>query len=249
MPEQTDPFKRLHDNISVVIDYARDNGLSTSMPAQNAWIRAFSLDALGFLQKLHELMFIVESCEQVVRQEQATNQDLYLKQITKAKKGLSLLSIISGSWGDFLAILDDNFMVSLLLLSDIVSTRSGEEVISQEELASLQSDVEDLINKVVDSDIDADVKSVLRDGIEAVRQAILNYRIFGAEGIRQALDRNVGLVFRYGEDFKNASENEGKQVISDYFDLLKKVDIVISTASKIKQLVSPIINRMLESGG
>ena len=239
MPEQTNPFKRLHDNLSVVIDYARNNGLSTGTLAQVAWIRAYSLDELGFLQKLHELMFIVDSCEQVIGQEQAINQGLYLKQITEVKRALSLLSMNSGSWGDFLAILNDNFMVSLLLMSENISFHGGEEVIPGEELASLQSDIEDLVNKVVDSDIDADIKSVLLEGLEAVRQAILNYRVSGAEGIRNAVDRNIGSYARHKEEFDRASENEGKEVIYDYKRFINEVNAIISTVLKFRQLTEP----------
>ena len=239
MPEQTDPFKRLHDNLSVVIDYARDNGFPTDMPAREAWIQAYSVDGLGFLQKLHELMFIVDSCEQVIGQEQAINQDLYLKQITEVKRALSLLSMNSGSWRAFLTILNDSLMVSLLLMSESISFYGGEEVIPEEELASLQSDIEDLVNKVVDSDIDADIKSVLLEGLEAVRQAILNYRVSGAEGIRNAVDRNIGSYARHKEEFDRASENEGKEVIYDYKRFINEVNATISTVLKFRQLTEP----------
>ena len=239
MPEQTNPFKRLHDNLSVVIDYARNNGLSPNTLAHNVWLRAYRLDELGFLQKLHELMFIVDSCEQVIGQEQAINQDLYLKQITEVKRALSLLSMSSGSWESFQAILNDSLMVSLLLMSENISFHGGEEVIPEEELASLQFDVEALVNKVVDADIDVNIKSVLLEGLEAVRQAILNYRIFGAEGIRNAVDRNVGSYARHKEEFERASENKGKEVIYDYKRFINEVNAIISTMLKFRQLTEP----------
>ena len=239
MPEQTNPFKRLHEELNIVIEYARDNGFSTDTPAQNAWIMAYNLDELGFLQKLHELMFIVDSCEQVVGQEQTINQGLYLKQITEVKRGLSLLSINSGSWGAFLAILNDNFMISLLLMSENISIRGGEEVISEENLATLQANVDDIINRVADSELDTEFKQVLLDGLESVRQAILNYRVTGAEGIRNAVDRNVGSYARYRDDFERASETEDQNIIHAYKSVINEVNVAISTALKLKQLAEP----------
>ncbi len=88
MPEQFNPFKRLHNNVSLVIEKSREFGFSTDTSAQDVWVLVLSLDELGFLQKLHELMSIVDSCEQTVKQEPAIDQELYLKRIQASKKGL-----------------------------------------------------------------------------------------------------------------------------------------------------------------
>ncbi len=128
--------------------------------------------------------------------------------------------------------------------------RGGEEVISEENLTGLQADVEDIINKVVDSELEDEIKRVLYDGLESVRNALLNYQMFGAEGIRQSLDRNFALPFRYSDEFARASgSDEGKQIVSVFFGFLKKVNTTISTVLKIKQISGPAIDRMLESGG
>ena len=93
MPEEFNPFKRLHNNVSPVIERAREYGFSTDTdtPAQDAWVLAMELDELGFLQKLHELMSIIDSCERAVKRDPAIDQELYLKRIQASKKGLSLL--------------------------------------------------------------------------------------------------------------------------------------------------------------
>ena len=141
-------------------------------------------------------------------------------------------------------------MVSLLLMSENISLRGGEEIISEENLANLQADVEDVINKVVDSDLEDNLKSVLFDGLEAVRNALLNYQMFGAEGIRQSLDRNFALPFRYSDEFAKASRSEeGKQIVYVFFGFLKNLNTTISTVLKIKQISGPAIDRMLENGG
>ena len=144
----------------------------------------------------------------------------------------------------------DDFMDALLLMSDNLSLRGGEELIPEEELASLQADVEDIINKVVDSDLEDEIKRVLFDGLESVRNALLNYQMFGAEGIRQSLDRNFALPFRYSDEFIRASGNdEGKNIVSAFFEFLKKLNIAASTGLKVNKISGPAIDRMLESGG
>ena len=241
MPEQFNPFKRLYNNVSPVIESAREYGFSTDTPAQEVWILTLSLDELGFLQKLHELMLIVDSCEQIVRMEQDINQEMYLARIQKVKQGLSLLSFNSGLWGAFRSIFNDDFMDALVLMSENISIRGGEEVISEENLTNLQAEVEDVIDRVVDSELDTEFKQVLLDGLESVRQAILNYRITGAEGIRNAIDRNVGSYARYRDDFERVSETENQNIIHAYKNVINEVNGVISTALKFKQLAEPAV--------
>lgn len=250
MQEPTNPVKRLHNIVSKVIDHSRTSGISSGHPAQSVWISAFNLTEENILRNLYSTTLLIDSCEQMVMQEQALNHEPYLGMIQKAKKGIYSLSTASGSWGTFREVFSDEFMISLFLISENISLRgTGEEAISEECLATLQMDIEGLITRVVDSALDSEIKNVLLDGLESVRQAIMDYRILGAESIRQALDRNFGLLHRFREDFKTAYESNDRQVVVDFLGFLKNVDMVVSTASKIKQLAAPVIDRMIESGG
>ena len=60
----------------------------------------------------------------------------------------------------------------------------------------------------------------------------------------------MGLLVRYREDFQQASENEGKEVMFEFSKVLRKLDGLVSVGLKLKQLAEPIINRlMLGDGG
>ena len=162
----------------------------------------------------------------------------------------AILSVGTSRWSNFKEQFNDDFMLSLQWAAEDMANHWDEEVIPEEELASLQADVEDIINKVVDSDLDDELKHVLFDGLESVRNALLSYQMSGSEDIRQSLDRNFALPFRYSDEFARASgSDEGKQIVSVFFGFLKKVNTAISTVLKVKQISGPAIDRMLESGG
>lgn len=192
-----------------------------------------------FLENLHEMMLIIKSCEQSVHRENTVNRVFHLEQIEKVKVGLSLIGVSSGVWGQFQSTFNDDFMNVLLMMSENISIHGGEEVISEENLANLQADVEDIINMVVVSNLGSEFKQILLDGLESVRQAILNYRVTGAEGIRNAVDRNVGSYARYRDDFERASETEGHNIIHTYKDFINEVNAAVSTALKFRQLAEP----------
>ena len=261
MPEQTNPAKRLHDILDRVVSYGAEEGYMYSSQRQEnvpremreVWMEAMEIDPDEedaedrFHNSLSEVLLLINSCEQIVKRTSAMDQDLHLEQLTQAKR--VIFRVHATIWNEFRDEFNVHFMRSLQWAARDMTYHWDEEIISEESLATLQEGVEDIINRVVDSDLEYELKRVLIDGLEAVRQALLNYQMSGAEGIRQALDRNIGLLHRYREDFKVAYESDDQQVVVDFFGFLKKADIVVSPASKIKQLAAPIIDRMLESSG
>ena len=248
MPEQTNPFKLLHDRLSVVIDYSRQNGIVTDGSAQDIWMEALGIDESQFYDEQFDLLRVVDACEQLIIRNQTINRNRYGDRIQRVKMGI--LCVGSSSWERFRLCITDDFMDVLDVTSDNMFVSGSEEVIPEEALASLQEDVEDIINRVRDSDIENELKSVLFDGLASVRNALLYYQTFGAEGIRQAIDRNFALPFRYSDEFIRASgSDEGKNIVSAFFEFLKRLNVVVSTGLKIKQISGPAIDRMLESGG
>ena len=237
MPEQTNSIKRLLRKLERVIDYG-DANVSPASSASIAWMGAFEMsDQEGLNTLLCNLIADVGECERTVIQDTRINESLYLKHIAKVKRGL--LSVNSGTWDIFRKTFDEGLLDALQLISENISAHWGEEVISDETLANLQSDVEDVINKVVDSDLEDNLKSVLFDGLEAVRNALLNYQMFGAEGIRNAVYRNIGSYARHREDFDKAS-NQGIEVVGAYKRFIDEVNAILSTALKFKQLSKPV---------
>ena len=124
-----------------------------------------------------------------------------------------------------------------------------EQPLLDDDLESLQTEIEDLINDVVESELNDEIKRVLIDGLDAVRNAVLQYRVRGAEGIRQALDRNIGLMARYGQELKTASETDEGRIISRWWGFLQKVDTMLSLALNVPQLAAPGITQWMLTAG
>ena len=248
MPEQTNPIKRLYDTLTMVLDHGPAQ-TSNEVAAQDVWKGALGLDGERFFEHIPDLVLTLRACEQLIRQDSSIDQCRYLYRIQRVRVGLSSLCNHSTKWRGIRDLFNRDFMDALFLMSENVSIRDCEELVPEEELASLQAEVESIINRVVDSELNAEIKLALIDGLEAVRQAILNYQVMGAEGIRQAVDRNFGSIHRHSDEFKTAYNSSGREIVTDFLALLNKVDFVVSTAYKIKQLASPAIERMLNSGG
>ena len=211
-------------------------------------MHAFEIDLdEDFYDLVSKVVDIVRLYEQAVMRNHTSDASDYLYTLQVVKEGM--FKVNAETWSAFRRRFDDNFMRYMRMACDS-KYWEAEEVISEGDLEELQSEVEALINKVVSTDLNDELKRVLADGLGVVRQAILDYRISGAEGLRQALDKNAALILRYRDEFKEADETEdGKIVVSAFLGVLKRLDSIVSVGLKVKQLVQPAIERFMLGGG
>lgn len=233
MSEYTNPAKRLYDS------------LNTIRIRQRVGSEVSFADAAG------QLFSIVNSYEQIVKRSETMTekqQNMHLNQLRDVKSVLAQ----SINFEQVISRLDDRNLISgLQWASEEMNRHWDEYEIEEEYLASLQSDIDDLTSEIVNSDLDAQLKSVLTSGLNGVRQSILEYRIHGAEGLRQALDKSiVDMMIRYREEFEAAStKTESQEFIRNYFEIIQKVNNLVSTGLKIKQLAGPPIKSVLRMLG
>ena len=246
MTTQTDPAKRLFEILDKVISYSEPFPSDTK--AVVIWKDCLEIPIENLPNFLSELILIINTCERRIRQNKNISTALHLKPLTNVKNAL-FYSVMSGTWEEFRDLLDDGTLLALEFVSEALSKSRAEALIDAETLEALQDGVEALLEKVLETDLDEQLKTVLIDGLESIRQAILDYRIYGAEGLRQALDKNVGLLVRYREDFQQASENNGRDVIFEFSNVLRKLDILVAVGLKVKQLAEPIINLLKPGDG
>ena len=246
MPEQTNPAKRLYDILNTLI--SAESNFSGDPPVKACWMSAFEIEQdKDFYDSVSEAMAIVHLYEQAVKRNPTIDASKYTRAMQIIKEGM--LNANSETWSAFRRRFDDNFMLVMEMACDSAHW-DAEEVIREGDLAELQSEVEALIDKVIGADLNDELKRVLADGLGAVRQAILDYRISGAEGLRQALDRNIALFARYHDELEGAYKTEeGKTVVSGFYDSLRQIDNITSVLLKMKQAVGPEIERLMLGGG
>ena len=97
-----------------------------------------------------------------------------------------------------------------------------------------------MLEKVIAADISEELKKTLIDSLEDIRRAILEYRIRGGAGLREALDRSIGAVVRYREELQKISDPE-EAGVSGFSMVIEKLSGLVSTALKLKQLVGQML--------
>lgn len=256
--------QRLYDMIQGFIEYAEGGEYQSSYansdeePVRQIWDSAcqargkYLRNESDFLDSIMEILKLVVLCEQTIKQDYYLDEEtgeIYLEAFGGAKA--LAFSIGRSEWGEFRSVYSDHFLIGLRLAAINMPSGSHEEVIQQPVLDGLQSDIEELTHRILLTDLNVEFKSVLIDGLQSIRQAILEYRLSGAVGISQALDRSIGSMVRHRDAFKDIPEGEETEVVSAFWKVVGRVDEVVSPALKIIPLAMQAyesIRHMLSGG-
>lgn len=136
-------------------------------------------------------------------------------------------------------------LIGLEFSAERLNWLADEVTIAADDLNSLLAATEDLQKEVLDAEIDADLKSLIVRKLEEIREAILNYRLCGAERLRGAVDSSVGGLVRRADSIQKASK---VKEVAAFLDLLTKLDAVASKAWKYAALAGPAIRAFLHGG-
>ena len=251
MTEQTNPAQRLHEVLDQVVrigDREFEQKLGTPDELAAIWTYARNIPQDQFPDSLTDFLHQVDSISQFLRQHDVKNKESHLDRIAKVRA--LTFTMGSMSWTQFRQQFTDDFLDLLKWVASDISDPWNETPWQDEDLDFLQSEIEALINDVLGSELGEEIKRVIVDGLEAVRQAVMQYRVLGLEGLRGALDRNIGIIARYGKDLDAANNKNERQIMSKWWSVLEKLDMVVSAGFNVQQLAQPAIAQlMLGSAG
>lgn len=224
MPNYSNPAWRIYETMNEVMSYGNEHYSQVqpnySPPMRVVWMEAMQLepeedaDERTYRDKLTEVMEQVILLEESIRRNLSMNQKVYLSQCDRVKR--AIFQIEAKTYDEYSRLFNEDLLLMLQTSADALSHYSYEPIIPLDDLQRLQAEVDELLESVLSSDIPAELKKLLTEGLASIRDAILRYRVYGAEGIRKAVDRNLGLIFRHPEDFTSASNEESEDVLSKY---------------------------------
>jgi len=222
---------------------------------QYIWLHAIGTDEYvddvdeadeEFQEALSDALELVISCQRLVERTRSINQVMHLRQLNRVRDAIFRAS--SQNWGEFRANFSEDFMMSLRWAAQDMSTHWHEQTIQMDELISIHKSVEELSERIIASSLDPSLKAVLLDGLEAMRRAILDYRIAGADGIRQAVDSNIGAVVRHFQDIMEVPDDEDKDLVNEFLGLINAMNKKVTVALKLKELGEGAINLLSIAG-
>lgn len=208
------------------------------------WAEVFELDINSpteIFYSLIELITLFKETKEALEEIEGINLELYLEPFPKIQRVITATNL-DINWKNYQSFLTDAVMVNLAFCAEELSKKAGEIPIKDEEIKKLSSEVEALIESVLSSSLEQELKTILLDQLTTIRQAILSYRLFGISKLKDALEKNIGSIVINRELFKNSSKSKE---ISRFTKIVAMLERLVSVATKTKQLAEPVIKGIL----
>lgn len=239
MEVKNNPAGRLYD----ILEAARRQ--NPKEPTRKAWAAVFHVesdDTGSLLQMLADLIGLVSETKSSIQRLDGVDHELHLKPFKKIEKLLSSINL-EASWENWRNQIDETMLLGLQFSADQLSRISGFTEIPSEELDAIRAAVDELFNTVVDSDLPADLKSLLIRNLESIRLALVAYLVRGIDGIRDEIERSFGSILLYRQEIRQAKPEE-REVCSKFFKLVARLSQLVSLAYTSKELAAPAIKAL-----
>ncbi len=212
MAPADNPAGRLFHLLQDFMKAGRRNGVSI----RQAWSKTFGLDpadVTSTFQHIAEVQKLVRDTRQTLETEADASHGPFLQHFSKIESFVAQTNLDANSNSLISNYLQDIVMRDLEFASHHLSKTSGEEVIEEDAIASFLEDINTAARKLYSSDLEPALRIVLLDLLEAMRHAVAQYRIHGAEAFRKALILCIGEIGLVKEEFER---NKDKEEVKDF---------------------------------
>lgn len=208
------PAGRLHR----ILAQAQEN-LKGRAHVSDVWHSVLGLsDELDLTQQMAGLLAVLDEVIELLRSSRVSPTH-FSAQLYRVAQALSPI-LFGRSASELGNHLDDSSLGALGLCASVLDGRSEESLIDADDLSGLKSDVDELLQKLVDTDIDQTLTEVIIVFLHRILRAISDYHIYGSAGLRRALETAVGTMVMQEDLFQPLKESS---IFKDIGDLIRKV--------------------------
>jgi len=235
MDTKNNPTGRLLD-LMVMARTCADN-----QSARKVWAQVFECepqDTGAILLGLAGLINLVAQARAATEAHVPRNKELFLEPFPKLEAMLSKINL-DVSWQSSKVFLDDRTISCLEFGDHELAEHFGTTALNADLISQFLKDLDRLIQQCADADIPQDLKKLFCKNLEDLRRALLAYRISGAAGLQEEIDRVAGAFARHGHLIKKAMEDEEpKKLTSSVFKVVERLNDSIQLAGSAAPYVA-----------
>lgn len=235
---KNNPAGRLHDLLQLA------QRQPPKEPARKAWAQVFGVapEETGLLlQMLADLINLMSETKASIERLDDVDHRIYLKPFVKIERFFSQVNLDAG-WEHWKAQLDEPTLYGLQFAADRLSRVSGSTTIAQEDIHSIQAELEQFVESVLASDLPQGLKALFLRNLESIRHALLVYRIRGVEGLEHELERAVGsLMLNQTEIPPTGSKSTSRTFWERFFVVVERINKAVTLTRGAKELAGPAV--------
>jgi len=237
------PAAILHE----IFKSARGHGPSnTGLTSREVWAKVFQINGKDLLEiagYLNHVQTLLDKTEILIKARKPSNQELCLRSFPKIRMALKEIGLETG-FKAFYPAINDTVMTELEFCE--IELGSIEELAKEVDLKEIDDHVNSLFTKIGDSSLREDLKETLLSLLEAIRQAIKKYQIFGASALEEGLEIAIGRIYVKRLDFKEIKENDN-EIFDSFLENIRKLEVLVGKISRYKPLLENALPLLLGS--
>lgn len=207
------PARRLHSFLLKAFEISRQANLRDANSIQ-IWAKVFNVsmkDHSALLNHTTDFFNLIAQTREAIENLQSVRPDPYLPVLDRISTNLCQFGFPGGKWINFYnSFNNENTLGWLEAAANAIEHESQLVELTQEQLQSLLSSVEQLLAEVNGSELLPDIKLFLIAQLEKLCTAIRRYEMFGSEGLRQVIALNLGEILM---QYESAPDEERKRPI------------------------------------
>jgi len=141
----------------------------------------------------------------------------------------------------------DSELRDLQYCSDLLSEHFPEELIEADQLMELLKEVEALYDDVWTCDLDDDLKKIVLENLQTIKNAVNDYKIRGADGLQDALATIIGTAAMVRPIDTTSGSNTFER-LSKVVDMLAKLLNLAKSAKPLLKAGAEVYRRLLPPG-
>lgn len=224
MEETRNPFRRLHE----ILDLARSK--SPLATALDVWASVFECkpnELSEIVKGFSEVTALVNETKEAVKRFVPGDNEIFISPLDSIEDGINSQHLTK-NWDHNKGFITNALMTALTFGSyAMVQHYPGASPESDQSIRSFIEKLDVLLAECLDSELTVELKRFFATQLETLRAALIAYRVDGLEGLEQALDKIMGSLHRNSGPIK-AEPAEGKEFIGRFFDVLGKVNDMVS---------------------
>ncbi|HVF90410.1 MAG TPA: hypothetical protein VNH22_10105 [Blastocatellia bacterium] len=214
---------------------------NTSMPLEK-------IDTVAIVVKVLNVVKLAEEAEDCLHKIEGLNKGLYLRAFPQIRQTLNLmLGSMDTAWDTCHQSLKNIEFTALEFAADQLSKHPLEQLIDDEELKTVQAEIDSVYDSVSKSELNKELKHLILDQLELIRRALHEYKLRGAKRLREAFAESLGNLFLEGPLLK---ESKDEPEVNLFWKVYAKFGSLVSFANKAAPYVELVgkILPMLGSG-
>ncbi len=193
---------------------------------------------------LSEVGSLVRDTRKALKQLPNFDQEIFEQAVLNVNRAI-FSYVPNEQWNSSKNYLTPTTLTAISLGASALGQIWTDKVISDQDLQSLLEKVSDLEKEVFSAEINGELKTLMLTQIEKLRLSIINYRIWGIDGIKEAVNLNIGFLLTNAEKI---SETKETGFLQKYYQVISLFLQAGNFGMKFLELTGGDLTKLLPPG-